>query len=76
MFLNKRQIILKKFGFFKDQNGIINRYLREKEAWQAHLSNTRDFIINSSMNKDNSKAVILGSGWLLDIPVDELSKKY
>lgn len=76
MFLNKRQIILKKFGFFKDQNGIINRYLREKEAWQSHLSNTRDFIINSSLNKEDAKAVILGSGWLLDIPVDELSKKY
>jgi hypothetical protein len=65
--------IIKKFGYYKDQDGIINRYLREKSGWEIHLNNTRNFILNASETKKKTKAVILGTGWLLDIPHAELS---
>jgi len=66
--------ILRKFEFKKDQSGIINRYLREKGGWDSHLTNTKNFILHATKNKEKNICVVLGSGWLLDVPVDELSK--
>ncbi len=66
--------ILRKFGFKKDQNGIINRYLRENGGWQSHLINTKNFIEHSAKAKEKETCVILGSGWLLDVPVDNLNE--
>jgi hypothetical protein len=72
--MNKK--ILKKFGFAKDQDGIINRYLRETESWSAHLNNTKNFILKAASGKSQLKVCILGSGWLLDIPYLELSETF
>jgi len=68
--------IFHKMGYFTDQEGIISRYFREAEAWITHLENTKAFILTSSKNKDKNKAAILGSGWLLDIPIEELSQSF
>jgi hypothetical protein len=65
--------ILRKFNFFSDQSGIINRYIREGGAWDKHLENTRAFIIKAANSMQKGKACVLGSGWLLDIPYQELS---
>lgn len=73
MFLN-RDKILRKFGFKTDQSGIINRYLRENGGWDEHLNHTKNYILKSAENKNKKKAVVLGSGWLLDVPAEELSK--
>jgi hypothetical protein len=68
--------IIKKFGYYKDQDGIMNRYLRENIGWEVHLKNTRDFILQASESKKKTKAVLLGTGWLLDIPYSELSELF
>jgi hypothetical protein len=68
--------IFHRMGYFKDQEGIIRRYLRETEAWRLHLESTKAFMLTSSENKDKNKAAILGSGWLLDIPIEELSRLF
>lgn len=68
--------ILRKFGFQHDQQGIINRYLRETEGWNVHLNNCKNFILRASESKTKGTAVILGSGWLLDVPVEKLSKNF
>ncbi len=65
--------ILRKFGFKTDQNGIMNRYLRENGAWDEHLNNTKNFILQAAKDKAKGTAVMLGSGWLLDVPAIELS---
>jgi hypothetical protein len=72
--MNKK--IFRKFGFYKDQDGIINRYLRETEGWDIHLQKTKKFIMKASVNKAKSRVVILGSGWLLDVPYHELSQVF
>jgi hypothetical protein len=61
--------ILKKMGFFTDQDGIMNRYIQEKENWDEHLLNSKQFIIQCLKDKMPSKVVVLGSGWLLDVPM-------
>ncbi|MEN8119054.1 MAG: hypothetical protein ABFS35_01850 [Bacteroidota bacterium] len=65
--------ILRKFGFKNDQQGIMNRYIRESSGWDNHLKNTKEFIIQSAELKNKTSCIILGSGWLLDVPIVDLS---
>lgn len=62
-------------GLKKDQEGIIQRYFREKEHWDIHLNRTRNFIKKVSANRQGN-VIIFGSGWLLDVPIDFLSKTF
>ncbi|NOZ48162.1 MAG: hypothetical protein GXO79_15495 [Chlorobi bacterium] len=65
----------KTLGLINDQAGIINRYLREKEGWNSHLNHTKKFILDFLKNKKGNIA-LLGSGWLLDVPVEEISDAF
>jgi len=67
--------ILRKMNYLKDQNGIISRYLREKEQWNEHLTNTRQYITGLVRLHKFRVVGILGSGWLLDIPIRELASE-
>jgi hypothetical protein len=49
--------------------------LREEGGWQSHLENTRAAIL-AAVDRLNPKTVrVLGSGWLLDVPLKELSER-
>lgn len=63
--------ILKKMGFLKDQKGILNRYFRETLGWQDHLDKCREFILQELNSRKTEQIWVLGSGWLLDFPLDE-----
>ncbi len=54
----------------------MNRYLREKSMWESHLVRTRKFICESFSGRSPSSLAILGSGWLLDVPLDELMERF
>lgn len=59
-------------GFYPIQAGIMRRFLREEGAWGSHLNNSREYILKA-VNEVKPKSIrILGSGWLLDIPIQEL----
>lgn len=62
---------LRELGLLKDQKGILNRYFREGLAWHPHLDHTRDFIIRWLETMSGKELLVLGSGWLLDFPLDE-----
>jgi hypothetical protein len=82
MFLQKsiqklnNSLKLSKMKYVSDQKGIINRYISEKEHWDEHNTNCKNFILKSAESKTKGKAVILGSGWLLDVPLKELSEQF
>jgi len=68
----KKWWMLYRMGYFSNQSGIMRRFLREEGAWEEHLKRSRDSIL-SKINTLNPKTVaILGSGWLLDIPLNEM----
>jgi hypothetical protein len=67
---------LRKMKFTSDQLGIMNRYVREKENWDKHIQESKDFILRSANSKEKGKVVVLGSGWLLDVPLQELSEMF
>lgn len=64
-------------GYVTDQKGIQNRFVREREHWQSHLDNTKQYILESAKRRVSKKSVaVLGSGWLLDVPVAELAQEF
>jgi hypothetical protein len=75
-FFDPESRITRKMGFKTESLGLMNRYLREKEYWKSHLQNTRNFIIQSIGKKTGKKLAVLGSGWLLDLPMEFLLERY
>jgi hypothetical protein len=78
MFLifNKQQQMFRRMGYFDDQSGIMRRYASERKNWDAHLQHTREFVVQAMQGKERHSAAVLGSGWLLDVPLEELSRHF
>src|SRR5208283_740078 len=54
-----------------------SRYRRYRASWMPHLQNTRRFILSAVERCPNrSKALVLGAGLLLDVPLDELAATF
>ena len=68
--------IIRRMGFISDQEGIMNRYLRESSNWESHLQKTRDFIQYSFLDTQIESVAVLGSGWLLDVPIEVLISRF
>ncbi len=75
MFKLSNKKIYKKLGYSLDQEGILTRFLREGEGWKSHLENSKKWILQSQ-DETYETITILGSGWLLDVPLEELILKY
>ncbi len=65
---------LRKMGYFADQQGIMNRFLRDPGAWENHLANSSRYLLDFVIKNKPGKVAILGSGWLLDVPLKELAE--
>jgi hypothetical protein len=50
----------------------MRRFLDEEGAWESHLQKTRQCILNELYRLKPQSVAVLGSGWLLDIPLQEL----
>jgi hypothetical protein len=64
-------------GYMRELIGIKARYKRCSRAWQPHLERSKS-VIREAINKcqKRRKAVILGSGLLYDVPIDELVSSF
>lgn len=62
-------------GYSVDQEGIMTRYINEEGGWDSHLKNSKQYILDFVARKSPEKIGILGSGWLLDVPLEELQAK-
>ncbi len=49
--------------------------MNQKEGWNSHLAHCRDFIIRAVELYNPSHITVLGSGWLLDLPLAEMVEK-
>jgi hypothetical protein len=66
--------ILRKMGYKADSQGIIDRYINVNGAWEGHLQHAKSFILKAIAGKKIENLAVLGSGWLLDLPLDELAR--
>jgi hypothetical protein len=67
--------MLNKMGYSDYQNGLIYRHLNQDGAWDSHLEHCRNFIIKALDYHKPEKVTVLGSGWLLELPLKEMIEK-
>ena len=68
---------IRKMGYLREAIGLKCRYKRHPAHWQPHLERTRQCILSAASKCGNKgKVVVLGSGLLLDVPLDELSAMF
>lgn len=64
-------------GVAAEQAAIVGRYLRCRRAWRSHLENCRAFVRAAcEVTYRRQRAVVLGSGPLLDIPLAALASSF
>jgi hypothetical protein len=68
----KYKRILHRLGYYDYQQGLIYRHLGQNEGWNSHLENCRNYILKAAGIIKPGKVTVLGSGWLLDLPLKEL----
>lgn len=66
--------ILHRMGYYSYQSGLIYRHLNQEGGWDEHNRNCRSYILNVLDLIRPQKVTILGSGWLLDIPLVEIAE--
>lgn len=64
--------ILTRMGYYNYQNGLIYRHLNQDGGWDRHLDHCRSYILKAVKKASPQKLTILGSGWLLDLPLAEM----
>jgi len=64
--------ILARLGYYDYQSGLIYRHLNQEGGWDTHLEKSRDYIMRMIAHFRPEKITVLGSGWLLDLPVAEI----
>jgi hypothetical protein len=64
--------ILHRLGYYNYQNGLIYRHLNQEDGWNGHLGNCRKFILRAIDIIRPERITVLGSGWLLDLPLNEM----
>jgi hypothetical protein len=68
---------IRRMGYLSEAIEMRGRSQRRQAAWQPHLDNTLRFVLSSAEKcRSRNKAVILGSGLLLDVPLAELSSLF
>jgi hypothetical protein len=68
---------IRRMGYLNEAIEMRSRARRHQAAWKPHLDKTRNFVLSVAETcRDRNRAVILGSGLLLDVPLAELSSKF
>ncbi len=67
--------LLSKLGYYDYQSRLIYRHLNQEGGWESHNENCRRFILKALDHYKPERVTVLGSGWLLELPLAELSEK-
>ena len=67
----------RKLGYLRESIAIRSRYRRCRTAWLPHLERSRAALLASLQEGTGFRtALVFGSGLLLDIPLDELARRF
>jgi hypothetical protein len=67
--------MLNKMGYYRYQSGFIYRHLNQEGDWDEHLLRCRRFILEALDFYKPEKVSIIGSGWLLELPLAEILER-
>jgi hypothetical protein len=62
-------------GYYNYQQGLIYRHLNQHSGWDSHLEHCRDFILKAVDKVKPDSITVLGSGWLIELPLADLSER-
>jgi len=62
-------------GYYDYQSGLIYRHLNQKTGWDSHLEHCRNYIMRAVDIYKPHRITVLGSGWLHELPVVEITEK-
>jgi hypothetical protein len=75
--LTPRHPLARRSGILREAVAIRARYARLREAWRPHLDNCRACVLEAArLAPVRGTALILGSGALLDIPLEDLAARF
>ena len=66
----------KRMGYLKELIAMDARHRRCRDAWAGHLRECHDLIGKATQGIGHRKVTVLGSGLLLDIPIEELAATF
>ncbi len=67
----------RRMGYLSAAIGLVSRYRRCQAAWAPHLQRTRECLEHSALSAPgDGVALVLGSGLLLDVPIESLSRHF
>lgn len=67
------KVILHRMGYYDDQAGIIRRYTDEEASWNNHLERSKNLVMKAVEMFNPMNIFVLGSGWLLDLPLQNMT---
>jgi len=68
---------IREMGYLKEIIGLEARHRRCQDAWSTHLEASRALIVDAAKScLKRRRVVVLGSGWLFDVPLRELSELF
>lgn len=62
-------------GYYDYQQGLIYRHLNQGNGWIDHEEKCRNFILKALDYYNPQKVTVLGSGWLLELPLAEMAER-
>jgi hypothetical protein len=67
--------ILHRMGYYNYQQGLIFHHLNQEGGWDNHLKHCREFILKALDFYKPAVVTVLGTGWLLDLPLKEMTER-
>jgi hypothetical protein len=67
--------MLTRMGYYNYQNGMIFHHVRQSAGWEHHQGQCRSLILKALDLYKPEKVTVLGSGWLLELPLAELIER-
>lgn len=67
--------ILHRMGYYSYQDGLIRHHHEQDEGWLGHEKKCREFILRALNIVKPSVVTVLGSGWLMELPLAEMSEQ-
>jgi len=67
--------ILNRMRYYDYQHGFIHRHINQQGGWNSHQEKCRNLIMKALNLYKPEKVTVLGSGWLLELPLAEMIEK-
>ena len=68
---------VRRMGYVRELRALRARRNRCREAWRSHLEHTREVVLEAAARCERRrKALVVGSGLLFDVPLEELSRQF